>query len=69
MTDAGLPIEEFIQAITSQLDRTQEALALKADAGLPLTFAVRDLSLDLRTHDAAQPYLDEIARIQRESSV
>lgn len=50
MNDAGLPIEDFIQAITSQLDRTQEALALKADAGLPLTFAVRDLSLDLRTH-------------------
>jgi NAD-dependent dihydropyrimidine dehydrogenase PreA subunit len=25
--------------------------------------------LDLRTHDAFQPYLDEIARIQRESSV
>jgi hypothetical protein len=50
MTDTGLPIEDFIQAITSQLDRTQEALALKADAGLPLTFAVRDLSLDLRTH-------------------
>ena len=25
--------------------------------------------LDLRTHDAVQPYLDEIARIQRESSV
>jgi NAD-dependent dihydropyrimidine dehydrogenase PreA subunit len=25
--------------------------------------------LDLRTHDAAQPYLDEVARIQRESSV
>lgn len=50
MSDTGLPIEDFIQAITSQLDRTQEALALKASAGMPLTFAVRDLSLDLRTH-------------------
>lgn len=46
----GLPLEEFIQAITSQLDRTQEALSLKAQAGMPLTFAVKDLSLDLRTH-------------------
>lgn len=50
MNDQGLPIEDFIQAITSQLDRTQEALALKAQAGLPLTFAVKDLRLDLRTH-------------------
>jgi hypothetical protein len=48
--DAGLPIEEFIHALTSQLDRAQSALALKAKLGLPLTFAVKDLSLDLRTH-------------------
>lgn len=48
--EPGLPLEDFIQAITSQLDRTQEAMALKAQAGLPLTFAVKDLSLDLRTH-------------------
>ena len=45
-----VPLEHFIQAITSQLDRAQTALALKARAGLPLTFAVRDLTLDLRTH-------------------
>jgi hypothetical protein len=44
----GLPIEQFIQALTSQLDRAQTALALKARAGLPLTFAVKDLTLDLR---------------------
>ena len=48
--DVGLPIEEFIQALTSQLDRAQSAMALKARAGLPLTFAVKDLSIDLRTH-------------------
>lgn len=48
--DIGLPIEQFIQALTSQLDRAQAALALKARAGLPLTFAVKDLTLDLRTH-------------------
>lgn len=43
----GLPIEQFIQALTSQLDRAQAALRLKA-VGLPLTFAVKDLTLDLR---------------------
>jgi hypothetical protein len=48
--DPGLPIEQFIQALTSQLDRAQSALALKARAGLPLTFAVKDLTLDLRAH-------------------
>jgi hypothetical protein len=48
--DGGLPIEQFIQALTSQLDRAQSALALKARAGLPLTFAVKDLTLDLRAH-------------------
>ncbi|HEY9227120.1 MAG TPA: hypothetical protein VIP11_10765 [Gemmatimonadaceae bacterium] len=48
--EPGLPIEQFIQAITSQLDRAQTALALKARAGIPLTFAVKDLTLDLRAH-------------------
>jgi hypothetical protein len=48
--DNGLPIENFIQALTSQLDRAQDAMALKARAGRPLTFAVRDLALDLRAH-------------------
>jgi hypothetical protein len=48
--DAGLPIEDFIHALTSQLDRAQSALALKAKLGLPLTFAVKDLTLELRTH-------------------
>jgi len=47
---SGLPLEQFIQALTSQLDRAQNTLALKARAGLPLTFAVKDLTLDLRTH-------------------
>jgi hypothetical protein len=46
----GLPLEDFIQALTSQLDRAQTTMALKARAGLPLTFAVKDLKLDLRTH-------------------
>lgn len=46
----GLPIEEFINALSSQLDRVQSAMALKARAGLPLTFAVKDIALDLRAH-------------------
>lgn len=50
-TDNGLPFEQFIQALTTQLDRAQRAMAVKAKNGnLPLTFAVKDLSLDLRTH-------------------
>lgn len=48
--ESGLPLEQFIQALTSQLDRAQATMALKARAGLPLTFAVKDLTLDLRTH-------------------
>ncbi|MBX3086002.1 MAG: hypothetical protein KF716_30480 [Anaerolineae bacterium] len=46
----GLPIEEFIQALTSQLDRAQVMMAVKARVGLPLTFAVKDITIDLRAH-------------------
>lgn len=49
-TEDGLPIEEFVQALTSQLDRAQAALSVKARFGLPLTFAVKDISIDLRAH-------------------
>src|SRR5262245_37886067 len=49
--DTGVPIEQFIQALQTQLDRAQTAMAVKAEnLDLPLTFAVKDLSLDLRTH-------------------
>jgi hypothetical protein len=48
--DDGLPIEEFIQALTSQLDRAQATMRIKARFGLPLTFAVKDISIDLRAH-------------------
>jgi hypothetical protein len=49
--DAGVPIEQFIQALQTQLDRAQTAMAIKAEnLDLPLTFAVKDLSLDLRAH-------------------
>ncbi len=58
---AGLPIEEFIQALSSQLDRAQTALAVKVSAGLPLTFAVKDIALDLRTHVEV---VDSVVRIR-----
>lgn len=44
----GVPIEEFIQALTSQFDRAQATMALKARSGLPLTFALKDIAIDLR---------------------
>lgn len=59
--DGGLPLEQFVQALTSQLDRVQNTMALKARAGLPLTFAVKDLTLDLRTH---VEMIDSVVRIR-----
>ena len=50
-TDATLPLEHFIQAVQSQLDNAQAAMAVKArNLDLPLTFAIRDITLDLRAH-------------------
>ena len=47
--DDGMPFDLFIQALTEQLDRAQATMALKARVGkLPLTFAVKDVQLDLR---------------------
>src|SRR5690348_4518016 len=47
--DNGLPFDLFLQSLTEQLDRAQAAMAVKARvAKLPMTFAVKDLSLDLR---------------------
>jgi len=49
--DATLPLEHFIQAVQSQLDNAQTAMAVKArNLDLPLTFAIRDIKLDLRAH-------------------
>lgn len=42
------PVEEFLQALTAQLDRAQDTLALKVRTGRPLTWALKDLSIDLR---------------------
>lgn len=47
--DHGVPFDVFIQALTLQLDKAQASMAMKARvARLPLTFAVKDVSLDLR---------------------
>jgi hypothetical protein len=44
---AGYPIEDFLEAITAQLDQTQDALRLKA-VNRPLTFALKDFNVDLK---------------------
>lgn len=50
-TDAAVPIEDFVQALQAQLDRAQRAMHIKAkNLNLPLTFAVKDIAIDLRTH-------------------
>ena len=43
---AAAPIEDFLEAITAQLDKTQDALRLKA-VNRPLTFALKDFAIDL----------------------
>lgn len=48
--EPGVPLEQFIAALTSQLDRAQNAMAIKARLGYPLTFAVKDLTMELRAH-------------------
>jgi len=49
--EATLRLEDFIQAVQSQLDNAQAAMAIKArNLNLPLTFAIKDINLDLRAH-------------------
>lgn len=45
--ESGFLVEEFIDAITTQLDRVQDTLRLKA-VNRPLTYALKDLNLDLK---------------------
>jgi len=45
--DGGFLVEEFINAITSQLDRVQDSLRVKA-VNRPLTYALKDLTLELK---------------------
>jgi hypothetical protein len=46
-SDGSFLVEEFLDAIASQLDRTQDALAIKA-VNRPLTYAIRDFNLQLQ---------------------
>jgi len=49
MTSNTQPIQEFIQALSSQLDAAQRALSLKAsNLNLPLSFALKEIAFDLR---------------------
>jgi hypothetical protein len=45
--DGSFRVEEFLDAIASQLDRTQDALAFKA-VNRPLTYAIKDFNLQLQ---------------------
>src|SRR5512142_1375762 len=47
MDSGAFLVEEFINAVSTQLDRVQDALRLKA-VNRPLTFALKDFSLDLQ---------------------
>jgi hypothetical protein len=48
-TSRAYPVEEFLQALTAQLDRAQDALAMKVSGtNRPLTWALKDLTIDLR---------------------
>jgi hypothetical protein len=60
--DSGIPFDLFIQSLTEQLDKAQAAMAIKARMGkLPLTFAVKEVSLDLR---AFVQLLDDDIKLQ-----
>src|SRR5262245_3118931 len=49
--ERSLLLADFIQPVQSQLDNAQTAMAVKArNLNLPLTFAIKDITLDLRAH-------------------
>jgi hypothetical protein len=49
--DSAMALEHFIAAVQSQLDNAQMAMTMKAhNLRLPLTFAIKDITLDLRAH-------------------
>jgi hypothetical protein len=45
--DGGFLVEDFLEAVSAQLDRTQDSLAAKAKVR-PMTFALRDFAIDLQ---------------------
>jgi hypothetical protein len=48
---SGVALEDFIQAVQAQLDTAQARMTLKAQNDrLALTFAIRDISMDLKAH-------------------
>ncbi|MBK7616749.1 MAG: hypothetical protein IPJ08_20725 [Burkholderiales bacterium] len=47
VNEGAFPVEDFINAITTQLDRVQDALRVKA-VNRPLTYALKDLQLELK---------------------
>lgn len=47
-------IDEFVQSLVRQLDDVQDALALKIRAGRPLSWALKDVSLDLQVFVASK---------------
>jgi hypothetical protein len=50
-TGNAVALEDFIQAVQSQLDTAQMRMTLKAQNDrLPLTFAIRDIAMDLKAH-------------------
>jgi hypothetical protein len=51
----GYPVEDFLQALTSQLDNAQDVLAVKVRAGRPLTWALKDLTLELKVFMEVDP--------------
>lgn len=49
--EPAMPLESFIKAVQSQLDKAQTAMTMKArNLNMPLTFAIKDITLDLRAH-------------------
>ncbi len=47
----AIALEDFIQAVQAQLDTAQTRMSLKAQNDkLPLTFAIKDIGMDLKAH-------------------
>ncbi|MFO6448853.1 hypothetical protein ACLBKU_17100 [Erythrobacter sp. NE805] len=47
----AVALEDFIQAVQSQLDTAQTRMSLRAQNDkLPLTFAIKDIAMDLKAH-------------------
>ena len=61
----AFPVEDFVQAFTAQLDRAQDLLALKARTGRPLTFALKDLSVEAAAHvQSCAACREKVARLK-----